>query len=190
MKKAFVHSFIGLLFACTITIIAYGQIGNDIAKLGINSLPEKNMPAAKQLILTRDSNFIFRNEISTKAVRNFIRDYKNVTDAEWFRSPDGLFVVYFTSDSINSTVYYNKEGDFDRMIRYYNEEKLPREVRHLVKSNYYDFSIYHVSEFRSNGKTAYVVVLEDKNSWKKIRVADNEMEVIGEFSKVEPAKKD
>jgi hypothetical protein len=74
------------------------------------------------------------------------------------------------------------------MIRYYNEEKLPREVRHLVKSNYYDFSIYHVSEFRSNGKTAYVVVLEDKTSWKKIKVVDSEFEIIGEFSKVESDK--
>jgi hypothetical protein len=188
MKKVFATGFARIFFACTITTIAYGQSENRIAKLEAKLFSEKNIPADRLLTLTRDSNFIFRNEISTKAVRNFIRDYKNVTDAEWFRSPTGSFIVYFTSDSINSTIYYTKEGEFDLMIRYYNEEKLPREVRHLVRSNYYDFSIYHVSEFRANGKTAYIVVLEDKTSWKKIKVVDNEMEVIGEFSKVESAK--
>ena len=185
MNKAFAPGFATLLLACTITTIAYGQTENRIAKLEAKLFSGKNIPADRQLTSTRDSNFIFRNEISTKAVRNFIRDFKNVTDAEWFRSPTGSFVVYFTSDSINSTIYYTKEGEFDLMIRYYNEEKLPREVRHLVKSNYYDFSIYHVSEFQSNDKTAYVVVMEDKTSWKKIKIVDNEMEIIGEFSKVE-----
>ena len=185
MKKAFVYGFAGLFLAWIITSIGYGQIENSITKLGTQSLSEKKIPFAKQLILTRDSNFIFRNEISTKAVRSFIREYKNVTDAEWFRSPNESFVVYFTSDSIKSTIYYNKDGDFDLMIRYYNEDKLPRKVRHLVKSNYYDFSIYHVTEFRYNGKTAYVAVIEDRTSWKKIKVVDDDMEVIGEFSKAE-----
>ncbi|MEP7375850.1 MAG: hypothetical protein ABI675_20815 [Chitinophagaceae bacterium] len=188
MKKAFATGFARIFFTCTISTIAYGQTENRIASTEAKLFSEKNIPLATQLTLTRDSNFIFRNEISTKAVRNFIREYKNVMDAEWFRSPTGSFVVYFTSDSISSTIYYTKEGEFDIMIRYYKEEELPREVRHLVKSNYYDFSIYHVSEFRSKGKTAYVVVLEDKTSWKKIKVLDNEMEVIGEFSKAEPVK--
>ena len=185
MKKAFVPGFARLLLACTITSITYGQTENRIAKLEASLFAEKNIPVAKQLPLNGGSNFVFRNEISTKAVRNFIRDFTNVTDAEWFRSPAGSFVVYFTSDSINSTIYYTKGGEFDCMIRYYGEDKLPREIRRLVRSNYYDFAIYHVSEFRANGKTAYVVVLEDKTSWKKIKVVDNEMEVVEELKKVD-----
>jgi hypothetical protein len=68
MKKVFVVGFTGLFLAWIIPSIAYGQSENSIAKLGTQSLSEKNIPLAKQLILTRDSNFIFRNEISTKAV--------------------------------------------------------------------------------------------------------------------------
>ena len=188
MKQASVYGYTVLIFILAITSTNHGQAANSTAKLRVKSLPEKNIMASKQLNVTRDSNFTFRNEISTKAVRNFIRDYRNVTDAEWFRSPSGSFVVYFTSDIINNTIYYNKEGDAELIIRYYYEEKLPREVRHLVRSNYYDFSIYHVSEFTSNGKTAYLVVLEDKTSWKKIKVVDGEIEVINEFSKVNADK--
>ena len=69
------------------------------------------------------------------------------------------------------------------MLRHYNEEKLPAEIRHRVKSNYYDFSIYHVSEIRYNGKTAWYVTIEDKTCWKKIKVLDSEMEVVEVYSK-------
>ena len=69
------------------------------------------------------------------------------------------------------------------MLRHYNEEQLPSEIRHLIKSNYYDFSIYHLSEIRYNGKTAYIVTIEDRTCWKKIKVADNEMEIMIELTK-------
>jgi hypothetical protein len=73
-------------------------------------LPENIIPLSKELNLTTDSDFNFRNEISTNAVRSFIRDYKNVPNAKWSKSANGLFVVYFTSDSINNSIYYNKRG--------------------------------------------------------------------------------
>ena len=181
MKKAFDYGLTGLVFAWTITSMVYGQ------KLRAQPLPEKIIPESKQSDLTKDSGFIFRNEISSKAVRNFIREYKNVTDAEWSRSANGLFVVHFTSDSINITIHYNKNGDCEFLIRNYSEEKLPREIRHLVKSNYYDFSIYHVTEVIVNEIPTYVVLMADKNPknktyWKIIRVVKGEMDVMKEFS--------
>ncbi|MGZ8541331.1 MAG: hypothetical protein ACXWV6_11820, partial [Chitinophagaceae bacterium] len=99
------------------------------------------------------------------------------------KSSNGLFVVYFTSEDIKSFVYYNNKGVFEFMIRYYNEEKLPADVRHLVKSNYYDFSIYHVTEVTRNNKIAYAVKMEDKTLWKTVKVVDGEMELMEEYSK-------
>ncbi len=181
MKKTWVCGFTSLFLAWTITSIAYGQ------KLKAQPLPEKFIPESKQSDLSKDSGFIFRNEISSRAVRNFIREYKSVTDAEWSRSANGLFVVHFTSDSINITIHYNKNGDCEFLIRNYSEDKLPREIRHLVKSNYYDFNIHHVTEVTVDEISTYVVLIGDKNSknktyWKIIRVANGEIEVIKEFS--------
>ena len=183
MKKAFVFVFTGTFIAWTITSFAYGQIEKRMSKFRAEPLPENIIPLSKQLYLNKDTDFIFRNEINTKAVRNFIRDYKNVTGAKWFKSANGLFVVYFTNENIQNWIYYNKKGDFEFMLRHFNEEKLPPDVRHLVKSNYYDFSIYHVSEIRYNGKTAWYVTIEDKTCWKKIKVLDAEMEVVEVYSK-------
>jgi hypothetical protein len=185
MKKAFVCGFTGLFLAWTITCIAYGQDSTSIAKLKlqpgkINS-PSTNETKPDSAILTK----INKDEISTKAIRNFNKEYKNVPGAKWFKSANGLFVAYFTSENIQSWVYYNKKGIYEFMIRYYNEEKLPPEVRTLIKTSYYDFSIYLVTEASRNGKIAYVVKIEDKTCWKTIKVVDGEMEVMKEYIKAE-----
>ena len=182
MKKAFGYGFTGLIFAWTITSITYSQSSNSTAKFKQHPSLERIIPISKQLKAARDSDFLFRNEINGKAVRNFIREYKNVAEAKWYISPNG-FVVHFSSENIQNWIYYTKKGDFEFMLRHYNEVKLPAEIRHRVKSNYYDFSIYHVSEIRYNGKTAWYVTIEDKTCWKKIKVLDSEMEVVEVYSK-------
>lgn len=123
------------------------------------------------------------NEINKKAFRNFTREHKNVPDAKWFKSANGFFVVNFISEDIGSWIYYSKKGDYEFMIRQYNEEKLPREVRHLVKTNYFDFNIYHVTEINRNSKTAFVVKIEDKTYWKTIKIVGDEMELVDAFLK-------
>ena len=178
MKKLFVYGFTVLIFAWTITSTSYGQIANKA-----EPVPENIIPESKQINLNRDSDFIFRNDINIKAVRNFISEYKNIPDAKWFKSANGLFVVYFNNENIQNWIYYNKKGDFEYMLRHYKEEKLPGGVRHLVKSNYYDFNIYHVSEIRYDGKIAWYVSIEDKTCWKKIKVVDDEMEIIFDLPK-------
>ena len=183
MKKAFVYVFTGSFIAWTITSFAYAQSSNSTAKFKQHPSLERIIPISKQLNAARDSDFIFRNEINSKAVRNFISEYKNVAGAKWYKSANGSFVVYFSSENIKSWIYYDKNGDFEFMLRHYNEEKLPHYIRHRVKSNYYDFSIYHVSEIRYNGKTAWYVTIEDKTCWKKIKVLEAEMEVVEVYSK-------
>jgi hypothetical protein len=86
-------------------------------------------------------------------------------------------------DGIKNKVYYNKKGNYQCKVRNYYESRLPGEVRHMVKSNYYDFSIYCVVEISAKDKTAYVVKLENKTSWKTIKVVDNEMEVAEDYKK-------
>ena len=183
MKKTFFSGFTGLFLAWTITNVTYSQSLTSTTKLKPQLTVEKNGLISKQLNSTKNSDLLLRNEINAKAVRNFTKEYKNVSDAKWFYSVNGLFVAYFTSENIQSSVFYNKKGDYEFMIRHYNEEKLPREVRHLVKSNYYDFNIYHVTEISRNGIIAYGIKLEDKISWKTIKVIDGEMEVIDEYLK-------
>jgi uncharacterized protein YkuJ len=172
----------------TITSTSYSQNSNSIAKHNLQSSPEKHSSSFGEISVINDSGSVRRNEHNKKAIRNFIRDYKNVTDAKWFKSADGFDFAYFTSEDIRNWVYYTKKGNYLGMIRHYKEDKLPLEVRHRVKSTYYDFNISHVTEVTWDNKLAYVINMEDTRSkdkifYKIIKVVGGEMEVMKEFSK-------
>lgn len=184
MEKAFISVLIAPAFALTMIGTTNGQTIKSNANPDVQPLFEKTIPASKQPAQNPDSGFTFRNEISIHAVRTFLMDHKTATNARWFKATDGLFGVYFTADSIVNTIFYNKNGDTELMILDYDEDKLPSEIRDLVKVNFTSFSINHVNEFRRKFNTAYVIVLENKNSWKKIKVVDGDVEIVNEFSKI------
>ena len=184
MKNKLFNGIAGIFVTWSLTLVATAQISNGIAQLRSEPSPEKSIPESKKLDLKKsDSGFIYRNEINTKAVRNFIRDFKNVSNAVWYKSANGLTVAYFATDKIRTWVFYNDNGDHEYTLRHYGEGELPSDVRHTVKSKYYDFSIYHVSEITRNEKIAYTIHLEDKKSWKTVRVMDGELELIQELNK-------
>jgi len=185
MKKTFFFRFAGLFLALAIISITYSQSLASTTKLKVQPSLEKNISQSKSE-MNQDStilNELKLNEINSKAAWNFMNRYKNVPDAKWFKSSNGLFVAYFTSEEIQNFVYYNNRGSLEFVIRYYKEEKLPSDVRHLVKSNYYDFTIYNVTEVTRNDKIAYVVKMENKILWKTVKVVDGEMEVTEEYLK-------
>ena len=183
MKKIIFNCFTG--FILTWTVAGYSQNSNITAKINTNSSLEKTIVSSDQLGIkaTENSTSVSINEINTKAVRNFDKEFKNATAVKWIKTSNGLFAAHFVSDGIQNLVCYNKKGNYQCMLRYYKEEKLPSEVRHLVKSSYYDFDIYLVTEVDINGKVAYVVKMEDKTSWKTIKVVDGEMETMEEYIK-------
>jgi hypothetical protein len=181
MKKSFFAGFTGILLTWIVTGVSYSQATSGSPQNGasqqeiIYSVEEKN--AEKNVDPLR------LNEINSRAARDFVRQYKNVSDAEWFKLKDG-FVVHFTNDGIKSRAFYTKQGHYEGLIRSYFEDKLPREIRRLVRRAYYDFSIRHIYEFSFEGMIAYLVKMEDKTSWKTIRIVDGKMDVMNEYQKL------
>ena len=60
------------------------------------------------------------------------------------------------------------------------------EVRHIVKSTYYDYNIVYTQEIETadtKGMPTYIICLEDKTNIKMIRIYDGEMSVWKEFTK-------
>ena len=59
------------------------------------------------------------------------------------------------------------------------------EVRALVKTTYYDYTISHIDEIHltEQSNTIYLVLIEDDKTFKTIRVCDGEMEEIHELVK-------
>ena len=60
---------------------------------------------------------------------------------------------------------------------------MPRDVRHTVKTVYYDFGITLVQEIREGLNTFYVVHLDDKNNYKQICVFDGAIHILKEYKK-------
>ena len=123
------------------------------------------------------------NLIASKAIRNFSKNFKDATDVRWIMSDEGGYIAKFIFKGVACRADYDYKGHCLVSARYYNEDKLPRKVRHQVKSNYFDFSIYRVAELFISNRTVYLVTLESIESWMKISVIDGEMTVLENYRK-------
>ncbi|MBO9203837.1 MULTISPECIES: hypothetical protein [Niastella] len=119
--------------------------------------------------------------INSKAVESFTKQYANATDITWSRANNREQVVRFFMNGIQSRIFFNNKGRQTAMIRYYTEDKLPKEPKQLVKSAYYDYHIFVVVEVTVDNKTAYLVTIKNETNTKTIRVLNGEMDVIEEF---------
>ncbi|MFN2440311.1 MAG: hypothetical protein ABR503_14000, partial [Chitinophagaceae bacterium] len=119
---------------------------------------------------------------NTRPLRKFRKEFPDITDDSWIKSKNG-FVVRFTSNGIQNWAFLTKRGNCEGRMRYYTEKDLPADVRHVVKSNYYDYSIKSIQEVTCNNSTAYLVTIEDKNIWKVIRVVNGEMDLWKDYIK-------
>jgi hypothetical protein len=118
------------------------------------------------------------NDINMKAVRNFVKNFKTVGNNEWFASADGGFTSTFVSDGINTTVSYDSKGRLQHIIKIYGENRLSFDLRHLVKREYYDASITLVKEVETDSGVITYVHMQDKDSWKIVRIVDGQMQLV------------
>jgi hypothetical protein len=122
--------------------------------------------------------------VNKKALKDFQTRFNQVSGAQWFTIADG-FISYFKSeDDISDRVFYNKKGNWTFTVKSYNEGKLPRDIRAIVKSSYYDYTITMVEEVEGIDNLVYIIHMSDKTSIKNLRVTkDGEMDVLEEFTK-------
>jgi hypothetical protein len=174
MKKNLFKSIAGIALALAMSGTVHGQ-------LAINEVPSSHIdPSAKALAANNESN-----NFSRKAARDLARSFKDVSGENWFNLPDGYF-VRFNSNNIDHMVFFDKKGNRRYTIRNYDETKLPVDVRHIVRSTYYDYDIRLVQEIESAlGTITYLVHLEGKTEWMNLRVVNGEMDVFEKYHKSE-----
>jgi hypothetical protein len=115
--------------------------------------------------------------VNMKAVKDFSKSFKNVTNEKWYTAEDGFF-ANFNDNGIETKVAYDKKGIWHCTVRTLSEMQLPYDVRDVVKSKYYDSKILVGYEIKHSNSTVYIVKTEDGKSLKTLRVTDGEMEVI------------
>lgn len=170
-----------ILFAITVgSILALAATNGAYAQNSVNPEvlePQKNAVAVEKSMPP--------NGISSRAVKDFTKSYKNVTGETWDKTSEG-FSVKFTSDGVRTIIYYKGNGTWMGSLKGYNEDQMPADVRKIVKREYYDYSITYVQEAQtgdSEGKPTYIIHLEDKHHIKLVRVCDGEMDVWKEYKR-------
>ena len=116
-----------------------------------------------------------------KAEKDFLRSNKQAENVRWYNGEKGFF-AYYTKDGNKGKSFYNKKGNFIYNVLSYPEQFVPFKIKEWVKSVYYmDYRITHANEIRQDGKTVFLVQITDDKLWKKLRIQDDEMEVIKEY---------
>jgi len=127
------------------------------------------------------------NAVSTKAIRNFKKLFKNVSDEKWYEMPDGYRVKFSKKDNQSSVSYkvdYDKEGNWMHTIRSYDEKELAKNIRDRVKTTYFDYSIILVDEvIMPLNQSTYVIHLEGATNWINVRIANGEMDELQKYNK-------
>jgi len=173
MKKTAI-SGVAVIIASWIINTTHAQFEHSVAKLdSIASFTHNNLSMPGEV---KDYK-----AVNTKAEKKITKTYKNATDINWYYLNNSHLMVRFFDNGIQTKIFYNRKGNELAMVRYYTEDKLPNEVRRLVKSTYYDFNIFLVIEVTVGNQTAYLVKIGDKTSTKTIKLMNGEMDVIEEF---------
>jgi len=176
-----------LTFAVTV-ISSFALLNNASAQneLGINEEDLQidlrplviNIPADS----TEDYNL---KDVNEKAVKKFEKEFPHANQPSWYKAEDG-YIASFKTDDVLTKVSYDEKGRYLHTIHYYGEKMLPKDVRQIIKSVYYDYSITSVVEIHSNetyGETTYVVTIEDASSMKILQISNFEILSIKDYKK-------
>ena len=122
------------------------------------------------------------NSFSAKAVRHFEKSFGEVSEKHWYILVDGS-IAYFKKDGVQKKAAYDESGNWLHTLSFYEENKLPTDVRRLVKREYYDYSIYLVVEIEKDNRMVYIVKMENSNALITVRIWEDEMQEIENYRK-------
>jgi hypothetical protein len=175
MKKLFLASVSATCLLISTVIAVNGQIASNHAR-----------PPGRFIILNKTepgNSPGFVGRVNPTVMRNFLKTYKDVSGEKWIEMKDG-FVAMFNYNGMDYQVAYTKKGNLLRTIRSYSEDKMPTDLRHIVKSAYYDYEINRVHEIETPlDPVTYVVQLVGKKELISLGIYDGQIEVLEQFNK-------
>jgi hypothetical protein len=119
-----------------------------------------------------------------KASTNFHKDYSLAQDAQWFYFADKSLMCRFYLNNILHRAFYTPHGNWIYTTSGYDGSKLNKAVAERIRSVYFDYRIVYADQIDLvNGKTFYIVEIQDDKSIRKLRVNEDEMDVVQEFAK-------
>ncbi|MEO6228705.1 MAG: hypothetical protein ABJB11_12860 [Ferruginibacter sp.] len=125
------------------------------------------------------------SEINTKAIKDFSKSHKNVSNPNWVANKEG-FAATFKVNDVYNVVYYNKKGRWMGNLKGYTEDKLAADLRKMIKRVYYDYAITYVHEAEmaeSNHEPTYIIHMQNDKALMLLRIYDGEMEIWEQYKR-------
>jgi hypothetical protein len=120
--------------------------------------------------------------ITKKVSESFDRLFKGAVKPIWYKA-DKRFIVNFILDDQKHKAEFTKGGQLLYVLVYGNEEHMPQDVRTVVKSKYFDYNITSTVKIDVDGKTIWLVNIEDARQFYVLRVEDGDMSIMNNFKK-------
>jgi hypothetical protein len=182
MKK---NSLIRLIVFATTSLFfsgAYSQLSADrIASIGSSpsTFSSKTISSADADKMALES----LKAVNTRIFTHFSKNFRNATDIR-IRPEANHTQVSFKENGISNSVQYSKNGKWKYSLRTYDESKLSEATRNDVETAYPGFKVFgFVNEVDIYNKKAILVMIENKDSWKRIRVLHNEIDEYESYRK-------
>jgi len=173
MKKILLCSICGIWLLVSTAVAVNGQLASNHARSSERFvISNKTEPGNSPGLVGR---------VDPPVIRSFLKSYKDVSDAKWIEVKEG-FVAMFNRDGVDYQVAYTKKGNLIRTIRSYSEDNMSQDLRHIVKSTYYDYGINRVHEIETPLKpVTYIVQLVGKKELINLKIENGEMEEVQRF---------
>jgi hypothetical protein len=174
MKKVFLTSLLAVIGVLGMTFSVFSQ--NTSIAMG-------ETPAAPAMLLSEGTNY--NSAVNTKAMRSFKKMFTSVEGEKWYEYK-GAYAAVFAADDVRFRVEYDARGNWSATEKDYFESKLDRDVRKVVKSVYFDYTITSIREITTStffSTPVYIIHIEDASSFKNIAVYEGEMSIVDQYLK-------
>ncbi|UKJ06165.1 hypothetical protein [Solitalea lacus] len=162
MKKLISSLFVGILFSI----------------IHVNStLAQVNLPDV--VVSSSSSSTIINQKVS----KSFHDLFKSATNVKWVEI-DQRFVAKFIMDDQKNQAVFTKNGELVYHLTYGFEKNLPKEIRAQVKSKYFDYSITSAIHVSQEGRSIWLVGLEDSQYLISVRLEDGSMNEIERLTNI------
>lgn len=170
---------------CAVQIIHLFSCQTINGFAGVKIKPERiSLVYRSALPVTTGQNF--RNEIPVRAVSSFIHEFKDAENVAWDKVNNGGYIADFISDSIRTRVYYDSKGRCGYILKKYGENKMPSDMRDMVKKTFIDHAIIEIAEIilpQNREEIVYKVLIKNATNFKILRIFNMGMKITGSYNK-------
>jgi hypothetical protein len=121
--------------------------------------------------------------VNARMFAHFQKNFRNASNI--IVRPEADFThISFKENGVSNKVQYSKKGKWMYSLRTYDESRLPDNIRSEVETSFPGYRVFgFVNEVDVLNKTATLVMIENRDSWKRIRLLDDQIEVYEEYRK-------